>query len=48
MARKLAVALDQAVALGVGLEMVGGLDERDAGLLGEQRRPRGGRTRDGC
>ena len=34
---QLAVALDQAVALGVGLEMVDRLDERDAGLLGEHR-----------
>ena len=33
---QLAVALDQAVALGVGLEVVGRLDERDAGLPGEQ------------
>ena len=32
---QLAGALDQAVAVGVGLEVVLGLDERDAGFLGQ-------------
>ena len=45
---QLAVALDQAVALGVGLEMVDGLDEGDAGFAGPGARTRGGRTRDAC
>ena len=45
---QLAVTFDQPVALGVGLEMVGRLDEGDAASLGPALRRRGGRTRDGC
>ena len=33
---QLAVTLDQPVALGIGLEMIGRLDEGDAGFLGQQ------------
>ena len=38
---ELAGALDQAVAVGVGLEMVPGLDERHAGLLSQHFRDLG-------
>ena len=43
----LAVTLDQPVALGVGLEVIDGLDERNAGLLGKRSRRPAGRTADG-